>query len=251
MAKGTRTKPKSSPSTPSRVDLERAVALGYGARALQSRGALALGRHRGQHADRETSGLLLRAPLQLECHEGLPLFDAPGSRHERLDPAHPVRGSAGARDGPGGFPELGARDLCQSVVIPTMVPGAVGEALSTSARIARRSTSFFSECDGGLSRVPGAPWPEVGGGGLGKSFSGRLSQPDPARNGTTQARIAPLTDRNELKTGNWPSCASGLRRLVVGCGFFQIMQVSPIILFGVKTRLAIIIPLHNMLRNSR
>jgi hypothetical protein len=41
------------------------------------------------------------------------------------------------------------------------------------------------------------------------------------------------------------------RRLVVCGGFFQIMQVSPIILFGVKTRLALITPLYNMLRNSR
>jgi hypothetical protein len=41
------------------------------------------------------------------------------------------------------------------------------------------------------------------------------------------------------------------RRLVVCGGFFQIMQVSSIILFSVKTRLAIITPLYNMLRNSR
>jgi hypothetical protein len=41
------------------------------------------------------------------------------------------------------------------------------------------------------------------------------------------------------------------RRLVVCGGFFQIMQASPIILFGVKTRLAIITLLYNMLRDSR
>jgi hypothetical protein len=54
------------PVRPSRVDLERAVALGSGARALQSRGALALGRNRGQYADRETSRLSLRARLLLQ-----------------------------------------------------------------------------------------------------------------------------------------------------------------------------------------
>jgi hypothetical protein len=113
------------------------------------------------------------------------------------------------REGPGGIPELGARDLCQSVVIPTMVPGAVGEAISTSARIARRST-FFSEGDGCLSRIPGTPWPEVGGASENLFPAGLLSL-DPTRNGTTQAQIGPLTDRNELKTGNWPSCASGLK----------------------------------------
>jgi hypothetical protein len=41
------------------------------------------------------------------------------------------------------------------------------------------------------------------------------------------------------------------RRLVVCGGFFQIMQVSLIILFGVKTRFAIMTPLYHMWRNSR
>jgi hypothetical protein len=60
-----------------------------------------------------------------------------------------------------------------------------------------------------LSRIPGTPWPEVGGASE-NLFPAGLRSPDPARNGTTHAQIGPLTDRNELKTGNWPSCASGL-----------------------------------------
>jgi hypothetical protein len=73
---------------------------------------------------------------------------------------------------------------------------------SFSVRIVRRSTSFFSQCDGGSSRVPAAPWPEVGAASE-NLFSACLRRPDSARNGT---------DRNELKAGNWPSCASIYRR---------------------------------------
>jgi photosystem II stability/assembly factor-like uncharacterized protein len=58
-------------------------------------------------------------------------------------------------------------------------------------------------------RPRGAPWPEVGGASE-NLFPAYLPSLDPARNGTTEARIGPLTDRNELKTGNWPRCASGL-----------------------------------------
>jgi hypothetical protein len=58
-------------------------------------------------------------------------------------------------------------------------------------------------------RPRGAPWPEVGGASE-NLFPAYLRSPDPARNGATQARIGPLTDRNELKTGNGSDFASGL-----------------------------------------
>jgi hypothetical protein len=79
-------------------------------------------------------------------------------------------------------------------------------------------------------RPRGALWPAVGGASE-NLFPACLQSPDPARNGITEARVGPLTDRNELKAGNWLSCASGLfnTRGLRGKGLLFLIWTPPVL----------------------
>ena len=130
-----------------RLALQPATPPRQSPRTLQPRCTLPLG-HRGQFPGGETSGLPLRARLcpELECHEGLPLPDAPGPPVQRPGslrppPARPVS-SAGRAWRPRLHPLLLRRALAR--------PGADAPAAGTSR-------SSFSSNNPGNAKVQHAP----------------------------------------------------------------------------------------------